>query len=109
MGKVELTEKDNGSRVQLEVGEDLVLRLEAIPGAGYIWSVTVDIGRILSPVGEPVFERRDPGLMGGVEYQVFTYKVISAGTLPLRYEYRRPWEKQKPPEREFTVTLVAGE
>ena len=41
-----------------------------------------------------------------VGYQTIEFVAKSAGEVLLKLEYRRPWEKDAPPARTFTVTIA---
>jgi predicted secreted protein len=102
-----ITKKNNNAELNVHVGDKLIVRLEAIPGAGFSWSVIGDVGGVLSQSGEPVFERSGERLMGGVEQQVFTFQVKSKGVLKLQLEYRRPWEKAGAANKSFSIRVKA--
>jgi inhibitor of cysteine peptidase len=105
-----LTIKDDGRTIDLRVGVQFALRLEAIPGAGFAWKV-VDRGpglvRVLDE--EPPFEvcpkRQTGGPLGAPSCQTFRFEATKTGTGRLRLEYKRPWEEAAPPEKTFTVKL----
>jgi inhibitor of cysteine peptidase len=109
MSRVTLTERDNQGEVHLSVDDELVVRLEANPGTGYSWNVAGEEEIVLDRLGEPTFERLGEPKPGGVEHQVFTFRVRSKGESSLRLDYRRSWEKQKAAEKSFSVRVFASE
>ena len=108
MQYVTVTERDNNAEVRLQVGDELIVRLEATPGTGYSWSVTGEED-VLKLSGTPTFESSGKFGLGRAEQQVFTFRVQAAGVRTLQLEYRRPWEKQAPTAKAFSVHLIAVE
>ena len=56
MSEKVLTAEDEGSRVELRVGQALVVRLESNPTTGYGWEVAGSTEPALRQVGETEFE-----------------------------------------------------
>jgi predicted secreted protein len=109
MKRLTVTDQDHGAQYRLHVGDELVVRLEAIPGTGYSWMISgVDEG-VLSQIGEPVFERSNKQVLGGVEQQVFSFRVLSSGVHRLELVYRRSWEKSGTGNKSFSITVIAEE
>jgi predicted secreted protein len=100
-----LTEKDNGTQVQVSNGDIVTLRLEAIPGTGYSWQIAENKPDLLKPLGKPEYEESKSKLIGGVEHQIFRFKAVSPGTVILKLLYFREWEKGKAPEKSYQVTV----
>ena len=96
-------ESDAGRAIEVERGRKVTLRLEANRSAGYRWSVATS-GDALEPLGEPFYtaEKSVAGA-GGAEYWSFMAK--RGGRQELRFEYRRPWEKDKPPAKALSYTV----
>ena len=100
-----LTEKDNGTQVQVTHGNIVTVRLEAIPGTGYSWQITENNPVLLKPLGKSEYEESKSELIGGIEHQIFRFKAVSPGTSLLKLLYYRAWEKGKAPEKSFQITV----
>jgi predicted secreted protein len=107
MTRVIVNEESNNTELRLHIGDELVIRLEAIPGTGYAWIVSGGAGKILSQTGEPVFERTGEKILGGVERQILSFRVESAGSQSLELEYRRSWEKPGMAKKKFFIRAIA--
>lgn len=107
MTRLTITEQNNNGEFHLRVGDELIVRLEAIPGAGYSWIVSGNVEGVLSQSGQPVFEKSGKRVLGGVEQQVFTFQVSSPGAGVLKLEYRRPWEKPATAIKTFSIRVIA--
>jgi predicted secreted protein len=101
-----VTDKDHGAEFSLHVGDELVVRLEAIPGTGYSWIISGDNEGVLSQISEPIFEKSGKPALGEVEQQVFSFRALSTGVRRLQWLYRRPWEKQETGTKSFFITVV---
>ena len=96
---------DGGSIIQVAVGDELVLDLEATPSTGYTWVDESAASTALVALGGPEFiEQSD--LIGAAGIMRCRFEAIDVGTAELELAYRRPWETDVEPERWFTVTVV---
>jgi predicted secreted protein len=104
-----VTDRDHDAEFHLRVGDELTVRLEAIPGTGYSWKISGNDEGVLSHVGEPIFERSDGQVLGGVEQQIFCFRVTSSGVSRLELEYGRPWDKPGTAMKSFSIKVIAEE
>lgn len=100
-----LTDNDHGREVPLTISGILTLKLECSPGTGYSWEIVRNNRNLLELQGEPRFEAIKSGVLGGIEYQIFHFKALVAGTNILELSYTRKWEN-KPPLKTYRVTLL---
>lgn len=93
-------------QITVRVGEERVLHLPSASGAGYGWSVYVEGDADAVRVTELDADRagRPPG--ESAEH-VFRLSPIRPGRTILRFEQRRPWERDAPARetREVEVTV----
>lgn len=106
MTSLNITETDDGCEFRLHVGDELTVRLDATPGTGYSWEVSGNGGKVLSQVGEPVYEKVKQPILGGVQKQVFHFCAKLPGVHRLTLEYRRPWEKAGTAMKSFSFTVI---
>lgn len=105
-----LDPEDNGSRVEANMGQVVVISLESNPSTGYRWEVLEIDESILQQVGEvefaPADQREPPPLgVGGVE--VFRFKIVKTGQANLELVYYRPWEEGVEPLERYAIQVVA--
>jgi len=98
-----VAESDAGRTIEVERGRKLTLRLEANRSAGYRWFVASS-GNALEQLGEPFYaaEKSVAGA-GGAEY--WSFMPVRSGRQELSFEYRRPWEKDKPAAKVVNYTV----
>jgi inhibitor of cysteine peptidase len=98
-----LQESDAGRAIQVERGRRLTLRLDANRSTGYRWFVASS-GNALSQLGEP-FYTAEKAAAGGGGAEYWSFMPQRAGTQELRFEYRRPWEKDTPAARSLSFMV----
>ena len=93
-----LTEADANHKVVLEVGQELVVKLESNRSTGYSWSLTESENPILTSLGKPTYKIGGalPGVGG---FETWKLRATKIGRETLKFEYRRPWEKKVSPAR----------
>ena len=108
---VNVDEDDDGSQVELEQGQILVVTLESNPTTGYGWEVSEIQESILEQIGEEEFKPSDEGeppMVGSGGWEIFTFEAISAGQTTLQLVYRRPWEEGVEPINTFSIEVVVN-
>jgi len=103
-----VTAKDNGRTVSLSEGQELELRLAANRSTGYSWSVEHTPEPVLTQEGDPTYTSDvtpGPGV-GAPGTETWRFRAAQAGRRTLRMEYRRPWEREKPPAAVVTLRIV---
>jgi inhibitor of cysteine peptidase len=100
-----LSEKDDHTKVTFKKGQSFALRLETVPGAGFTWLVTKRRPVFIELVSEAT-ENPPPSSVGGPVHKTFRFKTLAVGTTPLELVYRRPWEKETPPAKTFSLEVL---
>jgi inhibitor of cysteine peptidase len=100
-----LDEEDNGSRVELQRGQVLVVRLQCNLSTGYVWQVKEIDEQVVQKLGEPRFEPGS-GRPGAASSQLFRFEGVGMGQTPVRLGYQRTWERDAEPARMFVVEVV---
>ena len=102
-GKV-LTEEDNGTQVNIAVGEQFSVVLESNPTTGYRWEIG-EIDRMVLKQLSAEYDADAPQLAGSGGAEIFTFEAIGTGETSLTLVYRRSWEDVDPVET-FSVQIV---
>ncbi len=107
-GPVQIGAAEDGQDVKLGQGQELVVQLEANPTTGYQWILAEGGKAILKQEGAPVYTAKthSPLIMGAGGIETWRFRATYPGREVLRFEYRRPWEKDKPPERVMRFNVV---
>lgn len=84
--------------------------LVLLPGnmtTGYSWAIARVEGAAVQAAGEVQYTAKphQPGMVGGGGTFEASFRVVEKGKATVTMEYRRPWEKDTPAEKKFTVTL----
>lgn len=103
-----LSEEDNRKQFILSKEGEIQIALKAIPSAGYTWTISNIDTSLLKQIGEMKFKPESKKL-GSPGMQIFHFQSTQKGKITLRLIYRRPWEREKPPEDTFEVTIQVVE
>jgi inhibitor of cysteine peptidase len=103
-----LEEPDSGSIIYLTQGDALSVKLPSNPTTGYAWSIASNAPSVLQPGGDPRFEPPPTPRPGAGGFQTFDFRVSGGGAALLQLVYRRPFEKEAPPARTWSVLVAAA-
>jgi predicted secreted protein len=97
-------ESEAGTTIEMARGKRVTLRLEANHSTGHRWFLAASGDAGLEQMGEAFYtqEKAVPG-GGGAEY--WTFRATRGGKKELRFEYRRPWERDKPAAKGLSYTI----
>jgi inhibitor of cysteine peptidase len=101
----ELALPDADHTVTVEVGQKVRIRVEGNPTTGYRWGVERIIGQAVMQRGNIEYEPASAQIIGAGGEFIVPFRAVRPGSATVVLSYRRPWEKNKPPERTFTVHL----
>ncbi len=108
--KINLSMDYNGWQIELTKGQTFNVTLEANPSTGYSWEVVELNNNILRQIGEPEYRQisniTSEPMAGVPELQIFRFEAIDTGRTTLGLVYRRLWEKDVPPQNNFSIDLV---
>jgi len=88
--------------LQVELGNELVLVLDANPTTGYSWEASFDEEHIALLKQE---YRQTSDLVGGGGKVVFTFRPVKQGRGSISLRYRRPWEPEAIRTLDYEVTI----
>ena len=99
-----LTSADGGSRLELRVGDVLVVRLPENPSTGFVWSREGSGGDALRLVRSEYLPTAE-GAVGGGGQRSFSFRAIATGTVEMRLKLWREWEGDKSIVDRFVATV----
>jgi inhibitor of cysteine peptidase len=102
---VVLTERDNGTEVELAPNTALTVKLTSNPSAGYAWTVVGDPSPLKLQKASFRKGTTKSGAVGAPGTAVFQLNASSAGMATLSIIYRRSWEYNVPPMKTFSVRV----
>jgi len=88
---INLSDKDNGGKVQMKIGQNLVISLKANPSTGYRWEMA-DLDETILPLLTRDYKQREaePGMVGVGGIVTLSFKAIAAGQANIKLIYTRP-------------------
>ncbi|UCC99804.1 MAG: protease inhibitor I42 family protein, partial [Phycisphaerales bacterium] len=107
--EIRVDEEDNGSQIELDQGQILVITLQSNPTTGYQWEQVENGESILEQMGQAEFkpsETSEPPLVGSGGWEIFRFKAVSAGQMTLKLVYHRSWGEGVEPLKTFSIQIV---
>lgn len=101
---LKVMEMDSGAMIELRVGDQIELVLEANPTTGYNWELAEEIS-VVKRIGEPEFTPDSKALGAGGKVGM-RFQAIASGKEWLRLVYRRSWEEGVAPEKTFELYIL---
>ncbi len=94
---------DNGSEVTLAVGEAVELSLPENRTTGFRWELKAQAGPVCALVKDEFEPAIGPPGQGGVHR--WQFQAIRAGSGEIQLQYRRHWEQNAAPARNYRVSV----
>lgn len=108
-GAVMITPESAGRTIELQSGQELLVRLPSNPATGYRWALAAAPAEVLKLEGLPSFERNPNGANtpGTPGFEIWRFTLARKGQQVLTFDYRLPWDGDAPPAHQlsFTVTV----
>ena len=102
-----IDQRDSGSEVSVEVGDEFEVRLESNPTTGYGW-VVVAQPDVIELVSDD-FQAPDTDLVGAGGIEVFVFEATAPGAGELRLEYVRSFDDPPVPAEVVEYQLQVTE
>ena len=101
-----LSDKDNGGKVQMMVGQNLVISLKDNPSTGYRWE-TARLDETILPLLTRDYKQREakPGMVGVGGILTLSFKAIAAGQTSVKLIYARPLSGEDDIADTFTIIV----
>jgi len=105
MKTINLTENDNGSRIEVSTGTSIQISLPENPTTGYRWAIDrMDEGSLTTTAQE--YTLGEGSGFGGGGVRRFTFNAIGSGETILALKNWRDWEGEDSAIDRFQVTIV---
>ena len=102
---IEVNETQNGSRLELAQGDELVITLEGNPTTGYQWEMLPNSDGVVELQGDPEYKSGGNLAGSGGEYK-FIFKAIKAGATTVDLKYYRSFEADVLPIQTYTIDIT---
>ena len=104
-----ITPESVGRTIELQSGQELLVRLPSNPATGYRWALAAAPADVLKLEGLPSFERNPNGANtpSAPGFEIWRFTLARKGQQVLTFDYRLPWDGDAPPAHQlsFTVTV----
>jgi inhibitor of cysteine peptidase len=102
---VNVNESQNGTSVDLQTGDMLVITLEGNPTTGYQWEMLPNTDGIVELQGDTDYKSGGNLVGSGGKYS-FNVKAVKAGTTRVDLKYYRFFEADVPPVKTFSLEVT---
>jgi inhibitor of cysteine peptidase len=102
--EVELDASDNGSQIEVEVGQILAVTLETNPTTGFWWEVAKLDDNVLQQQGSPSYRRLGKEVPGAGGLAIYRFEAVGVGQTTLELAYRCSVDEE--PAWVFSVQVV---
>lgn len=109
---VNITEYGNHSRVKVNKGDQLLIRLDNTVGSGYMWEVmpvSDNVVQLIAPPAEKPRKKPKKAKAGSPTDEPFQFQALNAGQTTLRFLYRNASDNNAPPKRDFELQVEVPE
>jgi inhibitor of cysteine peptidase len=106
---IDLDSANNGVTLETTVGQTINITLDSNITTGFQWNLVSEpnasvLKLLSSQYVEPA--AGNPPVVGAGGREVWKFQTIGRGTATIKLAYFRPFEKNTPPAKEFSATLV---
>ncbi len=108
-GAIDLDAANNGVSLETTTGQTINITLDSNITTGYKWNlVTEPNAQVLKLLASEYVApaASNPPLVGAGGKEVWEFQTTGRGTTALKLAYFRPFEKNTPPAKEFSATVV---
>ena len=108
---IKLTLAEDGKTIKAATGKKMEISLKGNPTTGFEWRMAELKSEVVKTdgKGEYVPDKNNPPRVGSGGTFVFKFIAAKPGKATLKFEYLRPWEKDKAPAQKFSVNLIVAE
>jgi inhibitor of cysteine peptidase len=103
---ITVTQQDSGKTIEVAVGQKVIVQLASNPTTGYQWSVLGNTAPLKLVKSDYAADPQVAGRIGAGGTQTLRFTARSSGKVELKLGYARPWEKDVPLAKTFSVTII---
>ena len=96
----------SGKQIEIAAGGSFTITLDSNATTGYSWELKGISDTAVLEKTDNKYEAPTSGLMGAGGKEVWTFKVLKAGTSTLTMEYSQPWAGGQKGANSFNVTVM---
>jgi len=102
-------QKSQTKSIEARVGQDISIELEANATTGYQWELANPLDEKILQLVKSEYLPEKTGLVGSGGKQMWVLKALKQGKTAVSFKYSRPWEKNTPPARKESFSIVVKE
>lgn len=102
---VTVNESSDGKTITVKQSTLVKVTLDGNITTGYGWDVESVGGSAAKQDGKPQYKDSPGNGLGRPGTFTLTFKTPAVGTSVVKLKYSRPWEKNKPPAKTYSITI----
>jgi len=102
-------QKSQVKSIETRVRQDISIALEANATTGYQWELARPLDEKTLQLVKSEYLPEKTGLVGSGGKQMWVLKALKQGKTIVSFKYSRPWEKNNPPARKESFSIVVKE
>lgn len=91
--------------IQFKAGTNFTITLRTNMSTGYQWQLAEPLDETMLELVNTEYIPYRTQRLGADGKQLFTFKALKAGETTISFKYAREGEKEKPPEKEQTISI----
>ncbi|MBM3155573.1 MAG: protease inhibitor I42 family protein [Chloroflexi bacterium] len=95
-----------GNQIQAKAGQEFTITIESNPTTGYQWELAQTPNEAIVKFVKSDYKAPQSGRIGQGGEEVWTFKAVGKGIAQISMKYVRSWEKDQPPAKTQTYTVV---
>lgn len=104
MKNVQVLTKDNGTVIESNPGDTILLSLDSSPVTGYAWKLDYNDPTIVEQI-QTGFNKTGNNAIGGAVQQYFSFRCLKRGESKISLRYYRHWEGDSSTIKNFEIIV----
>ena len=101
-----MAQTEHGDVIKVAAGENFELTLESNPTTGYRWQLAAPFDEAIVTLVGSEYKLPETRRLGAGGREIWTFKAVEQGTTTIEMAYLRSWEKDVPPIKRATFTVI---
>jgi len=93
-------------QIKIRTGNKITILLDSNPTTGYSWRLAQPLDERVLKLIDSKYQAPQTHLIGAGGKELWIFEATGSGKAEISFQYVRPWEKDVPPVKQETFTVV---